>query len=137
MIQSFEIKPSRYVAAYIFIVHAFTLFCALSFEVSALICLSLVIAIFASMAWQIFTWARRHYFLKYEPKVQCWSISSDKHQWRRYNSVTYIYLNNSFVWLILRASGGASTSVIIGVDSMPTERYLQLRRCIICPGIFN
>lgn len=137
MIQIFEVKPSIRVAACIFVVHVFVIFCVLNFEIAIYVSTGMVLAIFASLYWQISAWLRHHCFLRYESASSCWSISFDKEHWQHYSAISCLYLNDSFMWLILRSSVSAHTSAIIGADSMPTERYLQLRRCIICPGIFN
>jgi hypothetical protein len=119
-------------------IHVFTIVCVLVFDISIFISAATVLAIIASLVWSISKWlSMRRYFIKYESSDKCWSVSIDGQQWWRYKSISVAYLNDAFVWIILDSPGRATRAAIIGVDSMPSERFLQLRRCILCPNMFD
>ena len=125
-------------ASYVVVIHVFTLIVVLCFDVPWWIHTIFLSAIMGSLVWAINSGlSQPHFFLKYESTYQRWSVSSDNRQWHQYESIRVAYLNESFVWIILASPGGARKAAIIGVDSMLNERFLQLRRCILCPDLFN
>lgn len=138
MTEQYEVKPSNFVAIYIIIVHVFTVVCVLNFDISMIISAVAVLVTLASMVWSINKWScQHHYFIKYEPTYQCWSVSNDGHRWQRYESIRVAYLNDALVWITLSLPGSATRAALIVVDSIPSERFLQLRRCILCPDMFE
>ncbi|MFK8027692.1 MAG: protein YgfX [Gammaproteobacteria bacterium] len=138
MIEQFEVSPSRLMVIYIVFVHVFTIVCVMSFDLSMLLIASTTLILLISLAITLKQWsAKGHFFIKYESAFKCWSVSSDSNHWQRFEHLNVAYLNDSLVWIILSSPGKRSRAKIIGVDSLSNERFLQLRRCIICPGIFN
>lgn len=73
--------------------------------------------------------------LIYESKLDLWSLSEDRENWQQFRSLDKIYVNQWFVWVVLSNSDKLTKGLIIGRDSLPSERYLQLRRCILCPEV--
>ena len=138
MIEQFEVKPSLLVAIYIAVFHVFTFIGVLYFDASVLIRAVVLLALLASLARALKQWAcQQQFFIKYESVYQCWSVSNDAQQWQLYESLSVAYLNDTLVWITRSSPGGENRAVIIGVDSMANERFLQLRRCIFCPDMFD
>ncbi|MFK7794261.1 MAG: protein YgfX [Gammaproteobacteria bacterium] len=138
MIEQFKVKPSGLVTAYIAIIHLFALICVLGFDIPNYLRTVGVFALLVSLLWSIKQWlCQQQYLIKYEGLYQCWSISVDAQEWRRYESVRVAYLNDAFVWIVLSSPGVPQKARLIGVDSMENERFLQLRRCILCPDMFK
>ncbi len=122
---------------YIVILHVFTIVCVLGFDISLLMCAAVILMTLVSLVWSIKAWLCQCYSIKYESLYKCWSVSTDAQQWQQYESVSVVYLNDTLVWIILGSPGTGARAAIIGVDSMPNERFLQLRRCILCPNMFD
>ena len=125
-------------AIYIAIVHVFTIVCVLGFDIPIFIRAVMTLVMLASLLWSIKKWAYQpRCYLKYESIYKCWGVSSDAQRWQRYESVSVSYLNDTLVWIILGSPGNANRAAIIGVDSLSHERFLQIRRCILCPEMFD
>jgi hypothetical protein len=124
---------------YIVILHVFTIVCVLGFDIPLLMCTVVILMTLVALAWSIKAWLyQQRYSLKYESTYKCWSMSAaDVKQWQQYESVRVVYLNDTLVWIILGSPYSGTKAAIIGVDSMPNERFLQLRRCILCPDMFD
>ena len=138
MIEQFEVKPSALMSLCIVIVHVFTFFAALCFDLPILIYVAILLGVLVSLAWFIHTYIHRQcFFLKYESHYQRWSASNDAKQWQRYDSLNVAYINSTLVWIILASPGRVSKSSLISVDSMAKDKFLQLRRCILCPEMFD
>ena len=137
MNQQFEIKPSVQIVISISIVHLFVGFSVIYFDVTINVKSVLLIFVLASLIWQINQWRKSGLFAQYKSQNGSWDLSFDNQHWQCYETIKTAYLNGSFVWIIFSAPGQRTRSVIIGVDSMPTERFLQLRRCILCPGMYS
>ncbi len=137
MIQQFKVKPSSALAVCIVIAHAFTIISVLCFDVAIIVRASVALLLMISLAWNLYKWSHNHYFIKYESAYTRWSMSLDARRWQQYETVSIAYLNGAFVWIILSSPSRVSRAAIIGVDSMSAERFLQLRRCILCPDILD
>ncbi len=137
MNQQFEIKPSAQIAISISIVHLFAGFSVIYFDVTIDMKSALLILVLASVTWQLNRWRKSGLFANYESQSDCWKLSLDNQHWQYYETIKTAYLNGSLVWIIFSAPGQRTRSVIIGVDSMPAERFLQLRRCILCPAMYS
>ena len=130
--------PSRLMTIYIVVIHVFTGICILSFDIPTTLCAVGVIILLASFLWCLKQWVfQPQSLIKYEYIYKRWSVSDDVQQWQYYESVNVVYLNDTFVWIILSSPGIPSQAKLIGVDSMEDERFLQLRRCILCPEMFG
>ena len=62
--------------------------------------------------------------LIYESKLDLWSLSEDRENWQQFRSLDKIYVNQWFVWVVLSNSDKLTKGLIIGRDSLPSERYL-------------
>ena len=125
-------------AVYIIVIHIFAVVCVLSFDIPTFVCAVAVLGLLATLLWSIKQWMRQQqYLIKYESIYKCWSVSIEAQQWQRYESISVAYLNDAFVWIILSSPGVPRKAKLIGVDSMGNERFLQLRRCILCPDMFD
>ncbi len=122
---------------YIVILHVFSIVCVIGFDIPVLMSAFAILTIVVSLMWSIKTWRCEHYSIKYESLYKYWSVSTDAQQWQRYESVSVAYLNDTLVWIILRSPGVVTKAAVIGVDSISNERFLQLRRCILCPDMFD
>jgi len=138
LIEQFEVKPSILMAFFICVVHVFTFVSALYFDLPLFFYVVILLAVLISWVWSINQWScHQHYFIKYESVYQSWSVSNDTQQWQRYENLSVAYINDALVWIILGSPGGNAMASLIGVDSMDNERFLQLRRCILCPNMFD
>lgn len=75
------------------------------------------------------------YILMYESNTKLWKVCEKCDNWQQYNTLSAMYINQWFVWIVLSNSDNKTKGLIIGRDSLPSERYLQLRRCILCPEV--
>lgn len=142
MIEQFEVKPSGLIVIYSIFVHALTLLCVLSFDIPVMASSVAVFLISVSFVAAVRSQKQpSSCSIKYESKYPCWNIcwnaSADEQVWQRYETVKIAYLNDTFVWIIMNSPNNVSRAVLIGVDSLPNERFLQLRRCILCPTMFK
>lgn len=123
---------------YIVLVHVFTIVCVHGFDMPLILIVSATLGLLGSLVVSLKQWSYKgRFFIKYESIFKCWSVSSDSSHWQRYEHIEVAYLNDSLVWIILSSPGKRSRAEVIGVDSLTYQRFLQLRRCIICPGMFN
>ncbi len=131
-------RPSILVVIYIAAVHVFTIICLLGFDLPAPCCAVAILVILASLARSIRQWlCQAPYFIKFESVYSCWSVLVDAPPWQRHESINVAYLNDTLVWITLASPGSVKRVAIIGVDSMENERFRQLRRCILCPDMFD
>lgn len=66
-----------------------------------------------------------------------WSITENSKKCEYYHSASCRYINAWFVWIVFSNSNGSKKGIIIGRDSLPTERFMQLRRCILNPELIQ
>ena len=137
MTELFEVKPSHTISIYIVAIHLCGLILILLFQIPPAVCVAGVILLAFSLLDGVKRYlSRSHYWLKYEPIYKYWAISIDGKVWRRYQDLRVVCLNDALVWIILSSAGQSQSAVMIGVDCMLNERFLQLRRCILCPDAF-
>lgn len=77
------------------------------------------------------------YYLIFELKSSLWKFSEDGVKWQYFDGLSAIYVNRWFVWIVLSNQHNHSKGLIIGSDSLLDERFMQLRRCILCPNLLH
>lgn len=96
---------------------------------------------FLSISLLIISWVqiKRHYVsmytLTYQAKTNTWAIAEIEGNYEQYTDISKIFVNEWFVWIVLKQLNITSRGIFIGRDSLPSERFVQLRRCILCPDI--
>ena len=66
-----------------------------------------------------------------------WQLSDDLRSWLHVNSISAIYVNEWFVWIVIGMNNAHKKGIIIGRDSLSAERFIQLRRCILSPDVLH
>ena len=135
MIHLFEIKPSIQTISFIIFVHLFVAILIVNFVVPDYMKFFLVSAIVVSFYYQWCQWKLSKCQLKYAAKTKQWSVSAGSVECINYQELRTIYLNCTFVWIILSSPGLSSKYIWVGVDSMSAEKFLQFRQCILCPEL--
>ena len=137
MKQQFVLKRSVVFLAVITLVHIAAAGVSLTYNLSAFWHAGLIIICLASLAMCF----RREYYknviLRFNSNVMQWELLDSGSFWRKFDQVEKIYMNKWFVWIVFYTNGVSVLGVIIGRDSLPIERFMQLRRCILSPRVMH
>ncbi len=133
MTEIFEVQPSKWVLAWIIVIHLLAMaviaMFVLPIEIKGMLGLLVVIL----GVWQWRKWSSRIWRLQFDASRGQWKMGSGYQDWNLIDSVQPIYVNDQLIWLKFYCAG-RSLTVIAGVDSLSKEKYLRLRRSVICPA---
>ena len=137
MIETFKIKASNFIALAIVVSHVISVVLIVQFAVPIVIKLMVGVIVICSLNWQLLKWHKSNMVLRFQPSVCCWSTSIDSKHWLAYSAIKKVYLCDVFVWIVLSSPGKVDKPVILSVDSLEGDKFIQLRRCILCPELFS
>ena len=136
MIYEFKVKASIYVALTIITAHSFSIGLISLFAIPVTLKLVAIVMTVISLCWQLHKWYESDIEIRYQASNQSWTVPGEGKCGQSYSVIKTVYLCDVFVWIILSSPGQAVKPVIVGVDSLESEKFLQLRRCILCPELF-
>ena len=133
----FEIKPSRNITFLLLAVFVLAIFTVFQFAILLWVKIFLVITICSYGIWEIRKWKTSRYVLCFETQTQQWNVSLNQSEVRIINSLWPLYLSDRFVLLRLDLGGRNTACVLVLTDSLAKDKFLQLRRCILCPEVMS
>ncbi len=137
MIEEFYVKFSPGFFIFLVGLHIIVFGVAINFQIPSIVKL-LIIVFMLVISYAKFKQIKDEFcILKFDSKTKTWKMSKDGRNWHCFDVVNTIYLNDWFVWLVFKNSTKHTQGVIIGRDSLPIERFMQLRRCILCPEVIH
>ncbi len=80
---------------------------------------------------------QKKFCIQFEPAAGVWKQGGNTGSWLRFNRISKIYINQWFVWVVFCTHEKRAKGIIIGRDSLPIERFMQLRRCILSPQVIH
>ena len=137
MIQQFVLKRSATFLTVIFIIHVAAAGVTLTYNLSKLWQAGLIVLCLISL---LVCFHREYYkkmIIQFNSKVMKWELTVSDSHWRKFDQMENIYITKWFAWIVFYKYGVGAYGIIIGRDSLPTERFMQLRRCILSPRVMH
>ena len=137
MIEIFSCSRSRYLLGAYLLIHLVVIFIISQFyfdaEVKAALILILLLGLFALLQKEL----PEKYRLKFVPSTSNWYFAANNSDFVEVKQFSAIYVSQCWVLLKVEFAQNPSKSLLIGMDSLSAERFMQLRRCILAPKVLN
>ncbi len=137
MTNAFKIKQPFYLILYLTSLHIFVAFCLYHFLLSENIKVPLLIGLAFSLCYYVNKYYKQTFDVVFHPVSQTWSVAKTHHQYRQFDQIRTVYLNEIFLWVILGSANGEKLSLMASAESMTEEEFRQLRRYIISPELYK
>ena len=128
---TFRIRPSKYLSSLLFVFLLLTMVTIWQFALAPWV--KLLIMVLSSL-WCLREIAHVQTYdivLQFERQLEQWRVSINDGPFVIVNRLAPIYLGSQLVWLKLDCRQIRSRTLLIFVDALPKEKFLQLRRCIL------
>ena len=132
MRETFELKPLGLVLSWIIIIHLLAGVMTSLFVITMEIKILLACLVALHGIWQFRGWAGRRWHLQFDANRQLWNVAMGERVWKEVTSVQPVYINDRLIWLKF-VCAGRSLTVIADANSVSNQKFMQLRRSVICP----
>jgi len=137
LIQQFAVKRSIILLCSFLFIHLAAMSVSINFQIPVSWKLLLTCVLFVSLFICLVLEYQKKFCIQFEPATQIWKLQVNDGSWLRFNTVSKIYINQWFVWVVFCTHNKHAKGIIIGRDSLPVERFMQLRRCILSPQVIH
>ena len=137
MTYTFKIKQPLGLILYLACLHLFVAICLYNFLMPAVVKVALILIIFLSLSRYFYKYLCEVMIVSFHPLTQRWSVSVNGQKSVLFDQIRTIYLNKTFLWVILQSKIHGKLTLITSAESLTEDKYKQLRRYIISPGLFK
>ena len=109
----------------------------LGYDVPTLVKVFLILVLLTFLVILVRREYKKEIVLKYDYVLMEWCVGEPNSGDIRFDVISKAYINDWFIWVIFSAHGKHSKGIIIGRDSLPIERFMQLRRYILSPEVMS
>ena len=103
----------------------------------AVVKIALILIILLSLCRYFYKYFHEVMIVSFHPLTQRWSVSVNGQKFVLFDQIRTIYLNKMFLWVILQSKSHGKLTLITSAESLTEDKYKQLRRYIISPGLFK
>ncbi len=137
MIARFYVQPSKIVCLCLLGLYLLAAIALTQFHLAVMYKWTLFVCLGLSAVRFLIKWRKSAILCEYNANKDRWQVSKATGEWIQVFKIRAIYVTDRCAWINFHTGSGKVIAVLIGADALPADKFLQLRRSVICPAVLR